>query len=194
MPPNIGYSQSRISFKTSPFYTIQKTLAPVRELDPREKTRDTARVTINLDTSVANDIVNDSTLRVMVFCAAQSYDAAWKPVDIAFPQHAELKVNQEDVKTNLKGLKNKPGSTRPADITPLLRKKSHFPNVIELVYALTSQVCLSDHNVTQQVPVSLQITEISFRCQSGAHKIYRVFSVRSAQGEIYQQRPHLARK
>lgn len=140
MPANMGVSQSRISFKPSPFYTIQKTLAPIRELDPREKTRDTARVPITLDTIVANDLANDSSLRVMVFCAAQSYDAAWKPVDIAFPQHAELKVNQEDIKTNLKGLKNKPGSTRPADITPFLRKKSNFPNSIELVYALTNQV------------------------------------------------------
>lgn len=113
----------------------------MRELEAREQTRDTVRLTINLDNQVANDMANDPSLRIMVFCAAETYDAAWKPVDVAFPQHAELKVNQEDVKANLKGLKNKPGSTRPADITPLLRKKSNFPNSIELVYALTSKVC-----------------------------------------------------
>lgn len=78
----------------------------------------------------------------MVFCAAESLNpAAWKPVDVAFPHHAELKCNQEEMKQNLKGLKNKPGSTRPVDVTHLLRKKAGFPNSIELVYALTTKVC-----------------------------------------------------
>lgn len=84
----------------------------------------------------------DPSLKAFVFCTAESYESAWKPQDIAFPHHAELKVNQEDVKVNLKGLKNKPGSTRPVDITAFLRRKSGFPNTIELVYALTTKVRL----------------------------------------------------
>lgn len=84
----------------------------------------------------------DPTLRAFLFCAAESYDPGWKPVDIAFPTHAELKVNQEDIKVNLKGLKSKPGSTRPVDITSFMRRKPGFPNSVELVYALTNKVRL----------------------------------------------------
>jgi E3 SUMO-protein ligase PIAS1 len=111
-------------------------------LKAREQTRDTARLTISLDEEIASRMTRDPNMRAFVFCAAESYDSAWKPVDIAFPTHAELKVNQEDVKVNLKGLKNKPGSTRPVDITSFIRKKSGFPNSVELVYALTNKVRL----------------------------------------------------
>lgn len=114
----------------------------MQELKAREQTRDTARITINLDDETASRMVKDPNMRAFVFCAAESYDSAWKPVDIAFPTHAELKVNQEEVKVNLKGLKNKPGSTRPVDITSFIRRKSGFPNTVELVYALTNKVRL----------------------------------------------------
>ena len=133
----------RLNFKNSPFYTIQKQLSNVIDLKPREQTRDTARLTINLDDAVAAKFHTDPTYRAMVFCAAESFDSAWKPVDIAFPHHAELRCNQDELKVNLKGLKNKPGSTRPVDITSYLRKKAGFPNNIELVYALTNKVRLS---------------------------------------------------
>ncbi|KAK5947877.1 E3 SUMO-protein ligase pli1 [Knufia fluminis] len=137
--PTVGYNSSRITFKDSPFYKIQKQLSNVVELKPREQTRDTARLTVNLDEALATRFQADSSCRAMVFCAAESFDSAWKPVEIAFPHHAEIRCNQDELKVNLKGLKNKPGSTRPVDITPFLRKKAGFPNNVELVYALTNK-------------------------------------------------------
>ena len=75
----------------------------------------------------------------MVFCTAEN--SGYKASDISFPQQVELKCNGEEVKANLRGLKNKPGSTRPADITNLLRKKNpNAKNELELVYALTNKV------------------------------------------------------
>lgn len=76
----------------------------------------------------------------MVFCAAESYQPPSREVDIAFPHNVELKCNSDEVKANLRGLKNKPGSTRPADITHLIRKKANYPNSVEMVYALTNKV------------------------------------------------------
>ena len=46
-------------------------------------------------------------------------------------------MNQDEVKANLRGLKNKPGTTRPADITDLLRKRPNYSNSIAVTYALT---------------------------------------------------------
>lgn len=138
MPTNT-FGQSRVSFKNSPFYIIERQLGTTVELRPRETTRDTARLTINLDHVVAQEFQSNSSCRAMVFCAMESFDNQWKPAEIAFPHHAELRCNQDDVKVNLKGLKNKPGSTRPVDITPFLRKKAGFPNTVELVYALTNK-------------------------------------------------------
>lgn len=136
----------RLTFKNSPFFTIQKNLSPTVDLKAREQTRDTVRLSVVFDDGLAARFQSDPNCRAMVFCAVESYDSTWKPVDISFPQHSELRVNSTEVKANLKGLKNKPGSTRPVDITDFLRKKPNFPNNIELVYALTSKVCSPAHS------------------------------------------------
>jgi E3 SUMO-protein ligase PIAS1 len=80
--------------------------------------------------------VDDKTYRVMVFCAGDRTG----PQEIAFPHQSELKVNGGDVKANLRGLKGKPGSTRPVDITSSLRLKASYLNNIEFTYALTTKV------------------------------------------------------
>ncbi|KKY21086.1 putative miz zinc finger protein [Phaeomoniella chlamydospora] len=59
--------------------------------------------------------------------------------DIAFPHQCELSCNLDEVKANLRGLKNKPGSTRPADITSYLRKKPGYSNKLSITYALTTK-------------------------------------------------------
>lgn len=80
--------------------------------------------------------ITDKSMRVMVFCAMENTGVQ----DIAFPHQSELKVNGGDVKANLRGLKNKPGSTRPVDITDLLRLKiPNYSNTIEFTYALTNK-------------------------------------------------------
>ena len=76
----------------------------------------------------------------MVFCAADNTLPPYAQSEIAFPHQVELKCNLDDVKANLRGLKNKPGSTRPADITSLLRKKVGYLNEVQMTYALTTKV------------------------------------------------------
>lgn len=106
----------------------------------REATRDTARLTVTLSPQQADQLSQDSSCRVMVFCAAEGFQPLSRESDIAFPHNVELKCNSDEVKANLRGLKNKPGSTRPADITHLIRKKGNYPNTVEMVYALTTKV------------------------------------------------------
>jgi E3 SUMO-protein ligase PIAS1 len=56
-------------------------------------------------------------------------------------------VNGGDIKANLRGLKNKPGSTRPVDITDSLRlRPASYGNNIELTYALTQKVREAPHS------------------------------------------------
>lgn len=137
-----SYLTASVLFKPSPFYKIKRQLGTSVEMKPRETTRDTARVTIDIDADLAQELQVNSLCRVYVFCAVSRYDAARNSVDIAFPGHSELKINNHEIRANLKGLKNKPGSTRPADITPFLGKKNSPRNVLEFVYALTKEVCL----------------------------------------------------
>ena len=89
------------------------------------------------DNTFLQQCSTDSRYRVMVFCAAGNTGAQ----EVSFPHQSELKVNGGDVKANLRGLKNKPGSTRPVDITPFLRlKPNSYVNTVEFTYALTQKV------------------------------------------------------
>lgn len=75
--------------------------------------------------------------------------------DISFPPQSELRVNGGEVKANLRGLKNKPGSTRPADITSALRfKPSHYLNNVDFTYALTNKVSFP-HNDHEELHMRL---------------------------------------
>ncbi len=100
------------------------------------------RNTIHLSIRVAEhpnlaNLGNDKSHRVMVFCAADNNSVQ----DIAFPHQSEFKVNGGEIKANLRGLKGKPGTTRPVDVTSSLRlKPSNYNNNIEFTYALTSKV------------------------------------------------------
>lgn len=76
----------------------------------------------------------------MIYCSADSMHSPFQKVDIAFPHQVEIRVNQDEVKANLRGLKNKPGSTRPADITNLMRKRAGYENHLQVTYALTNKV------------------------------------------------------
>lgn len=76
----------------------------------------------------------------MVYCAADSGLKQYTKSDIAFPHQVELKANLDEVKANLRGLKNRPGTTQPADVTNYMRKKSGYTNNIVMTYALTQKV------------------------------------------------------
>jgi hypothetical protein len=99
-----------------------------------------AKLSVTLTSDVV-ELLQDTSHRIMVFCTGDNSQSPFQPSDIAFPHQVELRCNLDEVKANLRGLKNKPGSTRPADITNMIRKKTGYPNEVQLTYALTQKVC-----------------------------------------------------
>jgi E3 SUMO-protein ligase PIAS1 len=95
-----------------------------------------------LSPSIASRLQSDPNLRVMVYCAGDTGLNQFSKSDIAFPHQVELKANLDEVKANLRGLKNKPGTTRPADITSYTRKKGGYVNQVTMTFALTQKVCI----------------------------------------------------
>lgn len=91
-----------------------------------------------MDYPILSSVQTDKSLRVMVFCC--EVDQTQPRQDILFPYQSEIKVNGGEIKANLRGLKNKPGSTRPVDITDALRlRQIGYANNIEMTYALTTK-------------------------------------------------------
>lgn len=89
---------------------------------------------------VVSRLKSDKSLRLLLFSAVEQPLSPYTKLDIAFPSQIEVRVNQEEVKANYKGLKNKPGSTRPADITSFVRiTPPNRRNTINITYALTQK-------------------------------------------------------
>ncbi|KAF2421259.1 hypothetical protein EJ08DRAFT_653500 [Tothia fuscella] len=129
-----------ISFKPSPFFEIGEPLAKTIELPAYSTHRNTMTQSVILSQEMADKLRSDNTMRVLLFCAVEPLPhGSHQTVDINFPQQLEIRVNQHEVKANFKGLKNKPGSTLPADITGFIRKHAGFSNVVSVTYALTTK-------------------------------------------------------
>ncbi|KAK0668662.1 putative E3 SUMO-protein ligase [Cercophora samala] len=122
------------AFKSSPFYDLRHQLGKPRELDIMTSHRNTEKVEVRA--SELQMCIADPSMKVLLFCANGT-----TPVqDIAFPYQCELRVNGDEVKANLRGLKNKPGSTKPVDVTSMLRLRPlNYVNRIEVTYALTQK-------------------------------------------------------
>lgn len=76
----------------------------------------------------------------MLFSALEQPLAPYARLDITFPSQIEVRINGDEVKANYKGLKNKPGSTRPVDITEFVRTTpANHRNALVVTYALTQK-------------------------------------------------------
>ncbi|KAI0603404.1 PINIT domain-containing protein [Biscogniauxia sp. FL1348] len=150
-----------LEFKRSPFYTIKSRIGEVRTCDAMSQHRHSIHLTIKV--SEYPDLSNcalDKSLRIMVLCAGDNEGVQ----DIAFPYQSEIKVNGGDVKANLRGLKGKPGSTRPVDITDTLRlKQFNYTNNVEFIYALTQKKFYLAVYVCQMSSVSSLVEKIKSR-------------------------------
>ncbi|KAF9871617.1 MIZ/SP-RING zinc finger [Colletotrichum karsti] len=125
-------------FKDTPFYELESRVGDVRVCETMSQHRNMVSIPIRLnDCPSLNKVVENKDLyRVMVFCAENNNNEIQ---NISFPHQSEIKINGNEVKANLRGLKNKPGSTRPVDITSFLRLKNDVRTLVEFTYALTQK-------------------------------------------------------
>ncbi|KAI4142195.1 MAG: hypothetical protein LQ340_007418, partial [Diploschistes diacapsis] len=132
----------RLNFKESPFYDVEQPLTRAEMTKAADSSRGNIELKIKLPPEVALRFTKDNPVReqsrIMVFCAAEPVSTFVK-LDVSFPNQVELRVNGTEVRANLRGLKNRPGSTRPADITDLIRKSASYENSLVITYALTNK-------------------------------------------------------
>ncbi|GAD99330.1 MIZ zinc finger protein [Paecilomyces variotii No. 5] len=150
----------------------------------REHTRDSVELRVVLNPSIAAKLQNDPNIRVMVYCAADTGLNQYSKSDIAFPHQVELKANLDEVKANLRGLKNKPGSTRPADVTNYIRKKPGYPNHIVMTYALTQKKFFVLVNLVQRHPVEELVARLKARKTISKEQVIREMRSRAEDSDI----------
>ncbi|KAJ5779035.1 transcriptional regulator family: Zinc finger MIZ-type [Penicillium paradoxum] len=188
-PASAHTSPGPLVFKESPFFTILEPLTPVVECKVREQTRDSVELKVMLSQQIAYRLQSDPNIRVMVYCAGDSGLTQYTKSDITFPHQVELKVNLDEVKANLRGLKNRPGTTQPADITNWIRKKPNYPNNIVMTYALTQKVELVTKfftlaNLVKQHPTDDLVSQLKTRKLISKEQVIREMQNRAKDSEI----------
>ncbi|KAK9365099.1 PINIT domain-containing protein [Lipomyces kononenkoae] len=83
------------------------------------------------------DKMKDNSYRVYLLSALS--EDAYRQATIQFPLSIEIRVNGKVVQANLRGLKNKPGTAKPADLTDYVTKDATTRNTVEVIYAYTRQ-------------------------------------------------------
>ncbi|KAL3455632.1 transport protein particle component-domain-containing protein [Aspergillus heterothallicus] len=136
---------------------------PLRSELAREHTRDSVELKVLLNTDIATRLQSDPKLRVMIFCAADTGLNQFTKSEIAFPHQVELKANLDEVKANLRGLKNKPGTTRPADVTNFIRKRAGYTNHVVMTYALTQKRFFLVANLVECTPIEELVDKLKRR-------------------------------
>ncbi|KAJ5021055.1 PINIT domain-containing protein [Bipolaris maydis] len=140
LPPRPTYF-----FKDSPFFEIRELVLTNMSLEASPTHRATLSKSLTLNEAQTGRLNSDPSLRLLLFSALEQPLAPYSRLDIAFPSQIEVKVNDAEVKANYKGLKNKPGSTRPADITDFVRTKvANQRNSLLITYALTQKASQSE--------------------------------------------------
>ncbi|KAI9718969.1 MAG: hypothetical protein M1812_003854 [Candelaria pacifica] len=166
--PRPSHAPAGIAFKDSPFFTVLEPLTNVVDCPLKAPVMPANRHTINTKLVLTDTVVErlqDPTLRIMIYCTSDNALLPYTRADVAFPHQIEIKVNLDEIRSNLRGLKNKPGTTRPADITNLVRKRSGYENSIVMTYALTQKKFSLLVNLVRQHSVE----ELVGRLKRGKH-------------------------
>ncbi|KAJ4366889.1 E3 SUMO-protein ligase pli1 [Neocucurbitaria cava] len=144
--PSYQQQQSQAStrttyfFKDSPFFEIRDLIQSNMSLEASPSHRQNCNRTLVLPDGACTRLKSDPTLRLLLFSALEQPLAPYSRLDITFPSQIEVRINDAEVKANYKGLKNKPGSTRPVDITDFVRlSPANYRNNLMITYALTQK-------------------------------------------------------
>ncbi|KAF3925639.1 hypothetical protein ABW21_db0207566 [Orbilia brochopaga] len=143
MPP----SSNPLNFFPSPFYEPKSNLVIpqlLNHINPHNPaaSRAVVHISVVMTQQVCDDL-RKSGIRMILYCAETSGGNVMGPHHVAFPQQIEIRVNSKTVSANLRGLKNKPGTTRPLDVTDYFEKHVGFKNTLTITYALSTRKYLA---------------------------------------------------
>lgn len=128
-----------IHFKESPFYKIQRLIPEL--VMKVEVTGGRGMCSAKFKLSKADyDLLTspDSKYKLYLFSGMINPLGSRGNEPIQFPFPNELRFNNVQIKDNIRGFKSKPGTAKPADLTPHLKPYTQQNN-IELIYAFTTR-------------------------------------------------------
>lgn len=129
-------------FKPTPFYKLIKLIPETAQKINITSVRGACVAKFKLSKAEWAMLESDKRYKLYLLCGVYGSTPSTTGEYIQFPHPNEIRFNNVQVKDNVRGLKNKIGTAKPADLTPYL-KPSPQQNVLEVVYAFTkSEYCI----------------------------------------------------
>ncbi|KAJ6575057.1 PINIT domain-containing protein [Mycena capillaripes] len=147
-------TRAAVRFKESPFFRVLQTVSTVQECPESSGATDRRQqlLTFNLtDEHIAKLKSDSSKYQLRLFCTSSAFYSPTLssfrpnagPCLIEFPPTCEVRVNNVQLGANLKGLKKKPGTAPPPDISKYIRlsttNNSKASNKVEMIYVNSQQ-------------------------------------------------------
>ncbi|CAD6613183.1 HN1_G0047360.mRNA.1.CDS.1 [Saccharomyces cerevisiae] len=134
-----SFAVPTIHFKESPFYKIQRLIPELVMNVEITGGRGMCSAKFKLSKADYNLLSNpNSKHRLYLFSGMINPLGSRGNEPIQFPFPNELRCNNVQIKDNIRGFKSKPGTAKPADLTPHLKPYTQQNNV-ELIYAFTTK-------------------------------------------------------
>ncbi|GJJ71198.1 E3 SUMO-protein ligase PIAS1 [Entomortierella parvispora] len=155
----IRASNPNLVFKSSPFYKDVQTLTPPRLCaEAKDRTLSTS-LAFTIPPLLASHLQSDPNFQLMVFCGWAD-GAINTPALMEFPHVCEIKVNGRVLEANLRGMKNKPGTVSPANITKYCKLTAGEFNKVEFIYANSTKRYYVSTHLVKKTPVEAIVAEI----------------------------------
>lgn len=168
-----------LKFKESPFYKLKQMVHGGPQVAYASKMKAVCRYNFVLNEKETELLRHDKRLQLYLMCGASN--APDKEALLQFPIPMELHVNGTHVKENVRGIKGKPGTARPANLSKYILPRPQR-NKIELAYAG------SNENFLLYLYIVLPITsdEIMKRIESQPH-IHKDSTIADIKKEYYNE-------
>ncbi|CUM63366.1 uncharacterized protein PRCAT00000939001 [Priceomyces carsonii] len=158
---SIAYKGHSVYFKQSPFYTIIRQVHGGPQAAFPAKGRSVCEYNFVL-TPEENEFLRSKNNRIKFYllCGVQSNKSpSSTEAPLQFPNPLELHVNGRLLKENVKGIKGRPGTAKPADIT-LYIKGNPRANKIQMVYTTSSETYLLYLFIVDSIPCKELVQKI----------------------------------
>lgn len=147
--------QPCIYFKPTPFYKMKKMIPETAQKINITNVRGACVAKFKLSKTDWALLESSKKCKLYLLCGEYTGKPTTTGEPVQFPHPNEIRFNNVQVKDNVRGLKNKPGTAKPADLTPYVRPSPQL-NVLEIIYAFTkSEFYIYCYIVEQVTPEEL---------------------------------------
>ncbi|KAG0274600.1 SUMO ligase siz1 [Linnemannia exigua] len=131
-------SKARLQYNPSPYYQCLMALTQP-EYGHQSKKDLPLVLKLEISPNLSQLLRNNPRYKIMLFCASNEVPNS-QCMAMEFPDNSHIHVNNQRLDWSPQGVKNKPGTFSPADITRLCKLQETATNHVELRYANASKM------------------------------------------------------